>query len=972
MLSVQKINFRANTPSLLQQNFATSSISAPKNQPSVTPTPPDVFVPNNLTPDQQALKTAKTVSYVGAGAALLSMGAVVVLAAKNGKISKALKELKEAKPSNITEDSDLVKKIGDVVSEKVETLKTDITKTVNEQIGDLKNVVEENKKIAKQDTVDLGKWQDGQIAGVSEQARAAAVQANPASVVIEHHPVMQAVPGIDFVSPVMVNNKVLNLADVYNQVSSQNGMLEHDLRSESAKRILGVMPHPINHSDNIMIRVPTAEVVPFTSTGGMAIVPKEVAENLAALINGKQKVQIVIDTPLYRGEVANGIHYSLEKDHKTGLYNYVKSFENNGAPDRQVLGKLQLIDEIEPTIYTDKNKTKEKVRIFMTEIHSELDYESVSKNFDEEFLDTVDKAIQEKGFFENDLLKIEQSENGRKVSTKIKYVFYDNDKFKLDIPIDTVKKDIYANNAISAGETERFVYFSKFFYEHMLDTSNSKVPLRTDLIVGNDWQTGPISAMVRQLTTARKFYGMESQKAESIKNTPIVTILHNAGLTGNVWHSQDKLLNIMFGEHSAKIVANSHVPNTSINGQFGLPGNILNGLFDNENLHPQIMAANYSDYIVPVSGPKYYADEIATDGGFGGAAQPLFKFRARLHEFSDIENLKFIAKQNGIDSNLIKADNPTMIGITNGSDKLANTLTKGKIKTLQSKEKGLNLPENSFKVLNQGDDVLAWHNHNKKSYINKVISEIDLARNSNGLHNPMKIERPDLTDLTGVDENTPIFATAGRIVEQKGLDIFAESIREFYQKYTGKNYPVFYAQGAGDRKYIEPLLRVKEELAKTNPEAAKRIVFANLFSEPGRYDGAKLMSDFSIMSSWFEPCGLVHKQISNFSGAVPIVTETGGLTHGYINKVNAIFSKFVPRHHSGNALQENASNFSDALIDAIKLYENKSNFSKAVKLSVNADFSWLQQGGPIYDYAKIFVKLGVIKPEVLGKEASSI
>ena len=177
----------------------------------------------------------------------------------------------------------------------------------------MKNVVEENKKIAKQDTVDLGKWQDGQIAGVSEQARAAAVQANPASVVIEHHPVMQAVPGIDFVSPVMVNNKVLNLADVYNQVSSQNGMLEHDLRSESAKRILGVMPHPINHSDNIMIRVPTAEVVPFTSTGGMAIVPKEVAENLAALINGKQKVQIVIDTPLYRGEVANGIHYSLEK-----------------------------------------------------------------------------------------------------------------------------------------------------------------------------------------------------------------------------------------------------------------------------------------------------------------------------------------------------------------------------------------------------------------------------------------------------------------------------------------------------------------------------------------------------------------------------------------------------------------------------------------------------------------------------------
>lgn len=48
------------------------------------------------------------------------------------------------------------------------------------------------------------------------------------------------------------------------------------------------------------------------------------------------------------------------------------------------------------------------------------------------------------------------------------------------------------------------------------------------------------------------------------------------------------------------------------------------------------------------------------------------------------------------------------------------------------------------------------------------------------------------------------------------------------------------------------------------------------------------MSDFTVMSSWFEPCGLVHKEIAAFSGSIPIVNKVGGLTDGLTDGVNAI------------------------------------------------------------------------------------
>ena len=146
----------------------------------------------------------------------------------------------------------------------------------------------------------------------------------------------------------------------------------------------------------------------------------------------------------------------------------------------------------------------------------------------------------------------------------------------------------------------------------------------------------------------------------------------------------------------------------------------------------------------------------------------------------------------------------------------------------------------------------------------------------------------------------------------------------------------------------------------------ERIVFAKLFSEPGRYDGCKLMSDFTVMSSWFEPCGLVHKEIAAFSGSIPIVNKVGGLTDGLTDGVNAIFADFKPKFENYNdAIDFNRKAFADAIERAMTLFKDKPKFAQVLTNSFELDHSWLRPTGAIKEYVKTFVDLKVLKPEIL-------
>jgi len=883
-------------------------------------------------------------AYISSGVALAALGVAGVTGAKFLKTQKALK--KEL-------SSEIARKFEET-SKKIE----ETSKVMTQKVDDVSATVESKSKFF-----------DGYIG--AHESKISQMQTELAHV-------KPTAVGVS--RTVDVNGAKMPLLDVLNPVGGQvEQEMVQTLRSESTKRMLGLSKGLESVPENGMIRIPTSEIKPYSSTGGMAVVPQEIAENLSKMVAGRQKMQIVVDTPLYLGNIekseVKGVYSraftELKRDAKTGNYQYIKTTYKDGEkPKVDYLSKnLKKIDTIEIPIHTDKGKTMERVNLYMDEREIPLNYAKQQRHFSDDLNREINQTLEakqralaegkikpEEVKFENENLVIRADKDGnRTAAAKVKTVFYEHPKFQLDAPVDRAS-NIYNNETISAGETERFVYFSKFFYEHLVNGNKSKVPLKADLILGNDWQTGPISAMARQLTTARKAYGMDIGKAEKIQNTPIVTIMHNAALAGGAWHSQPKLLNVMFGEHAAKIVENSHMPNLNIRGKGGLPGHLQNGLFEGDGINPQMMAVAYSDFIIPVS--KGYEKEIAKMDVYGGARTKLFEFRARIGENSSrVDDLKVIANQNGLDPAQVTELKPTLIGITNGSDKSRNLLTAGKARGL---EEVFGLKEGAFRPLAEGEDVLAWHNHNKRSYLDVVINDVNTARVSGGKNNPMSIEMPELTDLTGVTEKTPIFVSAGRIVDQKGLDIFGEGIKEFYRGYKGKENPVFYVQGIGDPKYKEQFLEVKREVAKTNPEAAKRIVFANLFSEKGRYDGAKLISDFSVMSSKFEPCGLVHKEIGANSGAIPIVTQTGGLLDGLKSGVNAIASEYNP--HAD--VIHNGKSFGEAIAKAVEIHADDNKFRKMVGSMMEQDFSWAKPNGPIYEYADLFASMKVLSKDV--------
>ena len=749
--------------------------------------------------------------------------------------------------------------------------------------------------------------------------------------------------------------------------------MQATLRSEAARRMFGLAKVARKQPDHGVIRIPTSEYKGFASTGGMAAVPKEIAENLSKIIAGKQDLQIVVDMPLYRGAVEKSsvkdvltTRYNALVKQADGTYKYVQNtaVTKDGVVknDFSTLATLKKIDSMDVKILDEARETVQKVDIYMAETKLDLDFDTVAKNANPKVKEMI-SSMKEGETREFGTLELVKDENGEmKAFAKVRTVFYDNGKggkFDLNVPIDQAS-NIYNDVAIASGETERFAYFSKFFYENITNAETAKIMnkaeagnyLGADMIIGNDWQSGPISAMMRQLTTARRYYNsINSNVADKLYDTPIITIMHNAELTGRDWKSQSKLMNVLFGEHAATIAENSHMPNLYVASQNqGLNPELWNGLMDGTNMNPQVMANAYSDLLIPVS--DGYAKEMATNAIFGKERTELFKFRAREGFYGDIDNLRQLAAQNGIKVSEIKELRPTMIGITNGSDRANNTMTAAKADELATK---LGLPVGTFTPYEKGMDVLEWHNKNKMAGINKMIADIEAAKRPVNPDNIMQVEMPFETDLRGVTEKTPVFVSAGRIVDQKGLDIFADSIIEFYKNFKGTEYPVFYAQGIGDPKYKEAFLHAKREVAKTNPEAAKRIVFANLFSEKGRYDLSKLITDWSVMPSWFEPCGLSHKEIGMYSGAGTVVNKTGGLATDLIEGLNVIISDFNPER---SKLHENGQNFAKALQEAVNIHADQNKYREVVNSMMTANFDWAREGGPIEDYIKAINSFG--------------
>lgn len=168
-----------------------------------------------------------------------------------------------------------------------------------------------------------------------------------------------------------------------------------------------------------------------------------------------------------------------------------------------------------------------------------------------------------------------------------------------------------------------------------------------------------------------------------------------------------------------------------------------------------------------------------------------------------------------------------------------------------------------------------------------------------------------------VGKDIPMLCFIGRLVEaQKGIDILHTMLRRIDQtKFQ------FVVLGTGDKnweerfkwfstfypKYISTIFRFDDTLAHQ--------IYA--------------ASDFIVIPSKFEPCGLI-QMIAMLFGTIPIAHKTGGLK----DSIKDGFNGFLFSKYSSEALEEK-------VVKAVEMWKNdKTTYESMVEHALATDFSW--------------------------------
>lgn len=216
-------------------------------------------------------------------------------------------------------------------------------------------------------------------------------------------------------------------------------------------------------------------------------------------------------------------------------------------------------------------------------------------------------------------------------------------------------------------------------------------------------------------------------------------------------------------------------------------------------------------------------------------------------------------------------------------------------------------------ILN-GIDYELWNPNSDKRLVKNYSAKNPAAK---------QLCKQDLQKRAGLEINPeiPLFSMVTRLAQQKGLDLLAEAAERFLAMNVQ-----FVLLGDGDRHY-QNLCR---GLAERHPKRMKAFLGFDAEEAHRVYAG----SDFFLMPSNFEPCGL-GQMISLRYGAIPIVRSTGGLKDTITD-----LSKH-PKEGNGFLFEKiSASEFLEAITRAISFYGNKAKFMLVRKRIMNEDFSW--------------------------------
>jgi len=184
-----------------------------------------------------------------------------------------------------------------------------------------------------------------------------------------------------------------------------------------------------------------------------------------------------------------------------------------------------------------------------------------------------------------------------------------------------------------------------------------------------------------------------------------------------------------------------------------------------------------------------------------------------------------------------------------------------------------------------------------------------------------------------VQADVPLFGNISRLAEQKGCDLIAGALEAMLPETRMQ----FVLLGSGDAR-LEKAFR---ELALRYPEQiAVRIGF-----DPRLAHRIEAASDFYLMPSRFEPCGL-NQLYSLRYGAIPVVRATGGLADSVVD----------PREDADRATGIHFEVLTvEALVwamrKALAIHADPAALAHFRSNGMRADFSWEKQAG---EYLRLY------------------
>lgn len=166
----------------------------------------------------------------------------------------------------------------------------------------------------------------------------------------------------------------------------------------------------------------------------------------------------------------------------------------------------------------------------------------------------------------------------------------------------------------------------------------------------------------------------------------------------------------------------------------------------------------------------------------------------------------------------------------------------------------------------------------------------------------------------------PVFGMICRLTEQKGIDLVLANAEFFLTKNCR-----FIVLGAGDARFENAL----QVLAARAPE--KISLSARLDETMSHLIEAG--SDFFVMPSLFEPCGL-NQMYSQVYGTIPIVSRVGGLVDTVID------ADEQPNAGTGLTCEPNALSLRATLERALLLFVDRPRYAAVQQRGMAKDFSW--------------------------------